>query len=85
MLDEKKIDRALKEFFKNEYWKKYYDNAPSENCKRYIVLGFSRSLYDYPDFEERKKVGDELELSDWKYLYENEGNHQMKHHLKKKI
>ncbi len=30
-------------FMKNPFWKKYYEDAPSEACKQYIALQFFNS------------------------------------------
>lgn len=44
-LDESKVQKAVEEFRKNPYWREYYDNAPTENCKRYVALEFYQSEY----------------------------------------
>lgn len=90
-MNEKKVNAALTEFCKNPYWKEKYDNAPSEDCKRYIALGFyySDNLGEIPDYEEykaeREKLEEKFTKDDWQYLYKYEGNNPRKSYYKKKM
>ena len=46
MITEEEIWEAAKEFLMNPYWKRYYDDAPSEYSKRYALLSFFWSETD---------------------------------------
>lgn len=84
---EKERKKALKAFLQNEYWREYYENAPSDTCKEYIELGFLWSKYarngDENDRPPRFKG--ELDINDLQYLHDHEGNNRMKYNYKKKI
>ena len=55
-MNEKKIKKSITEYCKNPFWKELYDNAPSEECKRYVALGFyySDNVVNISDYEEYK-------------------------------
>lgn len=86
MIEESKRKDAIDGFLKNPYWKRYYDNAPTDECREYIACTFSFSKHGDPDDLSRKKsIEPKLKASDWRYLYENEGNPQMKSILEEKM
>lgn len=76
MLDQNKLKNAVDLFSKNEYWKKYYDEAPSENCKKVIELDFYYSCYFWKMDEEEKqeifrltkKYEEDYQIADWKHM-----------------
>ena len=89
-MNEKKIHIALKEFCKNEYWREYYESAPTSNCKRYIELKFyySYHLGLIPDYDELKTESDKLEnafvKADWLHLLRYSGHNPQKAYYRKK-
>ena len=82
-----KMQEAVAEFTKNPYWQKYYEQAPSEGCKQHIALTFCYSLYGEPaNIKERKaELEKNFTVTDWKYLYDHEGNNPFKAKCKRKI
>ena len=89
-MNEKKVCIALKEFCQNQYWKKYYETAPSSNCKRYIELEFYYSHYfgaipDYDEFKnEINKLEKEFNKADWLHLLRYSGHNPPKTYYRKK-
>jgi hypothetical protein len=72
-IDKEKKSKALEAYLKNPYWKGQYENAPSEECKEYLLYTFCSSKYEGPDgdaeFDEwRKSAEDGLSVGDWEYL-----------------
>ena len=90
-MNERKIQKSLKQFRVNPFWKEYYETAPTGTCKRYIELEFYYSDYlgNIPDYEELKKESDELEKgfvkADWEHLYKYCGNNPKKVYYKNKL
>ena len=90
-MNEKKIKKSITEYCKNPFWKELYDNAPSEECKRYVALGFyySDNVGNISDYEEYKAERDKLEekflKEDWQHLYKYEGNNPCKAYYKSKF
>lgn len=87
MANTDKIQKAIEEFTKNNYWKKYYELAPSDGCKQHIALTFCYSLYGEPaDIKQREaSLEADFSVSDWQYLYDHEGINPFKAKCKKKI
>lgn len=70
-----KMDKALEKALKHPFWKKEYENAPSEECKDYLCYTYYSSAYYDPDAEDAKEfdelqaeVESELKVVDWEYL-----------------
>ena len=90
-MNEKKIHIALKEFCKNEYWREYYESAPTSNCKRYIELEFYFSYYygtvaDFDEFKaEKLKIESNFTGMDWKHLLKYCGHNPKKAYYMKKV
>ena len=90
-MNEKKVTKAVAELCENPHWKEKYDNAPSEDCKRYVALGFyySDNLGEIPDYEEykaeREKLEERFTKEDWQHLYKYEGNNPRKSFYKQKM
>ena len=81
MIEKEKLDAAVRVFTNNPYWKKMYDEAPSENCKEKVSLMFYYSLFSsMPESEKEEyrkykaEVEDKLELKDWEHLCKYAGN-----------
>ena len=87
-MDYKKVEKSVKVFTKNKYWKRVYEEAPSDNCRKRIALSFyySHTLDESEEYEaEEQRVEDSLSKEDWRYLYEHEGNNPWKAYCKKKM
>ena len=90
-MNERKIQKSLKQFMVNPFWKEYYETAPTGTCKRYIELEFyySDNLGYISDYEELKKESDKLEKmfvkADWEHLYKYCGNNPKKVYYKNKL
>ena len=69
MVDENAVKECLQEWLENKFWEAYYNDAPSERCKKYIALDFYYSDTEDDDVAEvLDELEDSLELNDWKYL-----------------
>ena len=88
---DKEMEAAVKRFTKNPYWKKYYEEAPSDACKQYIALQFQNSA-SVADGEgtlnlkdEFKKCEDQFTLEDWKHMEKYAGNTPFRSKCRSKI
>ena len=85
------VNKAVNEACKNEYWKNFYESAPSETCKRYIALKFyySVTLGNVPNYDEleaeSKNAEEKFTKADWQHLYRHCGNNPRKVYYKKKM
>lgn len=89
-MDKKKVKEAFDEYMKNPSWEKYYESAPSEECKEYIRFGWYRSKFGEPkDVDEyiklRDTVWDKLSVEDWEYIMEHVGNSPFRKVCKERI
>lgn len=86
-MDERKVKIAVDLFLKNEFQTEYYNNAPTERCKRYISLQFYWSLFtDAKDYSDEKQfLIDTMELEDWRYLHKYAGSNPWQVICKNKI
>ena len=90
-MNERKIQKALKRFCENPYWKEYYETAPTVACKEYIGLKFYYSEFpgQIPNYDEFKKECENLEKrfvkEDWVHLYRHCANNPRKVYYKNKI
>lgn len=73
--EKEKMEKAVEKATKHPYWKKMYENAPSEESKDYIRYTFYSSEYYDPDAEDaaefdklQEKVESALKAEDWEYL-----------------
>ena len=79
-IDNEKMEKALQAFMKNPAYKKIYDDAPSEECKKYYRYEFYYSKYfdpnadDVDEFIEMiKEPEKDLAVKDWEYLKDHAG------------
>lgn len=92
MVDKNKIKAAV-EFFteNNEFYKKKYEEAPSDECREKIALGFYFSTFwddaheDEDFFRLSDQIDDKLSLEDWEYLLKYQGNNPGRVKIKQKI
>ena len=90
-IDVEKLKESVASFVENPHWKKYMEEAPSGECKKYIQLNFYYSDLDddAPDKEPVTKKMDELEdrlsVDDWKYLLKYAGRNQFAGKCRAKI
>ena len=71
--DKDKLKKSIEKTEKNPYWKKAYEEAPSDECKDYLEFTFYWS--DYPDDaddgewdEKQAEIEGKLSVGDWEYL-----------------
>lgn len=80
------VRAEIREVLENEHFREIYMNAPSENCKKYIMHQYSYEAYK--DKVKYLKIRDEIEKAlskeDYKYLAENTGNNPKKLYFKEK-
>ena len=83
------MQKIIKAFCVNPYWKEYYETAPSNVSKRYIELEFYYSYYlgAISNYSEYKTEIDMLEKqfkeADWIHLYKFCANNPKKVYYKK--
>ncbi len=65
----------IREWLENPYWKKYYEEAPSEKCREYIALEFRYSdTEDEEIAEEMDALLETLRAEDLRHLAAYAGN-----------
>lgn len=80
------IENAVELFMKNPYWKKEYDTAPSEACRRYIQLEFYQSLYeDSGIVQEMKSLENQLGIEDWEHILKYTAHNPFRTRCKQRI
>ena len=79
-------EKALKIFLANESWREYYENAPSEACRKAIEGEFVRSLNRLYAAEYAKEPLEEaLSPEDWQWLYRRRPGQPGKGSIARKI
>ena len=79
-------EKALATFLKNDSWREYYEQAPSDACRKCIEGEFVRSLYSNCGEEySKERLEAPLCLADWKWLYKWCGNNPRKGFIARKI
>ena len=85
-IPKEELQKNLEEWLENPAWRKYYEKAPSEQCREFIALEF---LYSEEESDEIAAAMDEKEkgltIQDWKHLYKYCGNNPRKTFIQKKI
>ena len=79
VFSKEQMDRAVKVYTANPYWKECYDGATSDACRERIILIFCYSInFDEVEEEEFKHCAAEVESrltsEDWKHLAKYAGN-----------
>ncbi|MCD8294875.1 MAG: hypothetical protein LUE27_06525 [Clostridia bacterium] len=87
MFIEDAIKEATKSFMKNPFWRKLYNEAPSDVCRRYMELTFCHSLNigDYSFYPDMEKVEDRMDIKDWEYAGKYFGNNMYRAYCNKRI
>lgn len=86
MTQKERLDKAVQIFSKNEYWKEYYETAPSELCKEYIACEFSRSEFHVlADLDREKVIESDLTKDDWVHLMRYAGGNRQTAAIKTKM
>lgn len=86
MTQKERLKEAIQIFSKNEYWKEYYETAPSKLCKDYIACEFSRSEFHVPaDLTREKAIEPNLTKVDWEHLLRYAGGNQQAAAIKAKM
>jgi len=70
---------ALDKFYQNEFWRKFYDDAPMI-AKELIEDGFRASLSDDENDDEDSNIEDRLTIDDIRYLAERGYHPSMRKH-----
>ena len=79
-------EKALQVFLQNESWRAYYEQAPSEACKKVIEGEFVRSLNRLYSAEYTKEALEaHLSPEDWQYLYDHCAGGPRKAYLAQKV
>jgi len=66
--------QELEEFMENPYYRAIVENAPTENCRDYIIHGLIYGLYGgYDPATCRESLEDGLGADDWKYVKKHLG------------
>ena len=69
----------IREWLENPYWKKYYEEAPSDQCREYIALEFRYSdTEDETLAEEMDALLETLGAEDLRHLAAYAGNNPEK-------
>ena len=76
MANENNVRLSLERFLKNDYWREYYETAPTEKSKRYIALKFYWSTFiDADDYQDEvRELKETMSIEDWKHLYKYSGD-----------
>lgn len=76
MVRQSAVDNALSIYLQNPYWKKVYDEAPSEESRRHCALMFYNSWYmgSKDGIAEQRRIEKNLTLEDWQYLLKYTAN-----------
>ena len=71
-----KIEQAVEAFCKNDYWREYYEGAPSDKCKEWIGLDFCYSMFFLPkDIKEKSEALEkDFTIDDWEHLKKYAGH-----------
>ena len=79
-------EKALEVFLANDNWKEYYEQAPSDACRKAIEGEFVRSLNRLYGAEySREALEAALGPEDWQWLYKWSGNNPQKGYIARKI
>ena len=80
------IRSTLQDWLRNPAWKAYYDEAPSDRCRKFIALEFRYSDTEEEETaQEMDRIETELNADDLRYLAEHAGNNPRKAALMRKI
>lgn len=91
-IDKEKMEKAFQAFMKNPAYKKIYDNAPSEECKKYYRYEYYYSKYYDPEAEDAdefvemiKEPEKDLSVEDWEYIKSKAGHNPFRAYCDQKI
>ena len=87
MVRQSAIENALSVYLKNPYWKKVYDDAPSEESRRHCALTFYNGWYfgSTDGVAEQRRLEKKLTLEDWQYLLKYSGNNPFRKRCRENI
>ena len=85
------LHEALRDACENPYWKEYYEEAPTDNCKTYIALGFLLSEAVINDWrineeevcEKKKRLEGSFQYPDWKHLLKYSGHNPLRSYYRR--
>lgn len=88
---ERDIMSAVAQGCQNPYWKQYYEEAPTKECKRYIALRFLFSISAFTTEElilykeEKNTLQNLFGIEDWRHLFRYAGHNPLKIYYRKMI
>ena len=87
MVRKSAVENAKEVFLQNPYWKKVYDEAPSEESRRHCELDFYNSWYlgSKDGIAEQRRLEKNMTLEDWKYLLKYSANSPFRKKCKENI
>ena len=72
MIDATAVRQNLDDWLQNPSWAAVYNDAPSENCRKYIAMMFYASeTEDEEAFAELDRMEAALDKADLTYMYQN--------------
>ena len=78
--------RIVNEWKKNPRWREYYETAPSERCRRMIVLELMYNVYGSKEVaDELDELADELNLEEWLHMDKYCTSAPVKKYIRQKI
>ena len=86
MADANDIQENLTEWLENPSWAEYYNDAPSDRCRKFIALEFYYSEYmDEGILQAMDAIEDDMDSEDLRHLVRWCGNNPRKSILVRKI
>lgn len=81
------MDKRIESFMRNEHWAKYYNDAPTDICKKYVEFQFlnSNRTITEEEREEWGKLKGKMIKADWEHLHKYAGNNPFKVYCREKI
>ena len=85
-IGEEALRSNLAWWLENPSWAEYYDEAPTERCRRFIALEFYYSMYeDKTAAREMDRIEAEMDAEELRYLLENCGHNPRRKALRDRI
>ena len=89
MFDQEKLDKRFESAMKNDYFREEWENAPSNECRNYLMNGYRLEIVTDQDkkdaLAEREAVFDSFAEGDWRYIMKWCGNNMMRGYLRKRM
>ena len=87
------LHEAVRDACENPYWKEYYEEAPTDNCKLYIAFEFLLSEAALNDWhidedeirEKKKQLEGSFRYPDWMHLHKYSGHNPLRSYYRRKM